>query len=267
MSRLSNKIALVTGSARAIGKAIAQRFVEEGAYVIITDLLDDAGEQTAKELGNAEFIHHDVSDESQWQYVFEQVLAKHGRLDILVNNAGVMGSEWGLQDPEHCSKEIWDRVHAINLDSCFLGCKYAIQTMKQHGGGAIVNIASRSGIVGVPANSAYASSKAAIRNHTKSVALYCAEQAYNIRCNSVAPASIMTPMWQKLLGEGDEGEQRLAELNEKIPLGRFGEPSDVANAVVYLASDEAQYVTGTEIIVDGGVLAGSASSPHKAPQK
>jgi NAD(P)-dependent dehydrogenase (short-subunit alcohol dehydrogenase family) len=262
MQRLENKIAIITGSARAIGKSIAECFVAEGAYVIVTDILDDVGTATANELGHAEFMHHDVSDENQWQAVIADVTAQHGRLDILVNNAGVMGSEWGLQDPEHCTKEIWNRVHAINLDSVFLGCKYAIQAM-QPNGGAIVNVASRSGIVGVPANSAYASSKAAIRNHTKSVALYCAEQGYNIRCNSVAPANIMTPMWQALLGEGEQGEQRLAELSANIPLGYFGEPNDVAYAVAYLASDQAKYITGTEIIIDGGVLAGSASSPIK----
>ncbi len=266
MKRLDNKIAIITGAARAIGKAIAKEFVAQGAYVIITDLLDQEGETTAAELGHAEFIHQDVADEESWQQVIEQVLAKHGRLDILVNNAGVMGSEWGPQDPEHCSKAIWDKIHAINIDSVFLGCKFAISAMKQQGG-VIVNIASRSGIVGVPANSAYASSKAAIRNHTKSVALYCAEQKYNIRCNSVAPASILTPMWQKLLGDGEQGQQQLKTLSEKIPLGHFGEPSDVANAVVYLASDESKYVTGTEIIIDGGILAGSATSPHKTVSK
>lgn len=262
MKRLENKIALITGSARAIGKAIAECFVAEGAYVIISDILTDAGEKTAKQLGNAEFIYHDVSDEAEWQNVVDAVVAKHGHLDIVVNNAGVIGGEWGPQDPEHCSLELWDKVHEINLDGVFLGCKYAIKAMKDHGG-AIVNIASRSGLVGVPGNAAYASSKAAIHNHTKSVALYCAEQGYGIRCNSVAPASILTPMWQKLLGDGAEGEAKLKALSAKIPMGHFGEPDDVANAVLYLASDEAKYVTGSEIVIDGGILAGTATSPNQ----
>tara|TARA_R110000868_G_scaffold84822_4_gene238907 strand:- start:4670 stop:5473 length:804 start_codon:yes stop_codon:yes gene_type:complete len=264
MKRLQNNIALVTGAGRAIGRAVAERFINEGATVIIGDIDDKMGKQTAAELGeNAEYMHLNVALETEWQSVIAGIVKKHGRLDLLVNNAGVMGlsESWGPQDPEHCSLETWDKVMAINLDGVFLGCKHAIQTMKLNNGGVIVNIGSRSGLVGVPTAVAYAASKAAIHNHTKSVALYCAQQDYNIRCNSIAPANIMTPMWEHMLGEGTEFEESLAKQCEHIPLHRYGEPSDVADAAVYLASQESKYLTGTEILVDGGVLAGTTTAP------
>jgi len=255
-SRLNGKTALITGGAEGIGTAIAKLFVSEGARVIIADVQEAVGRAAAKEIG-ATFVPLDVSSEDSWTKAVDQIV-REGRLDILVNNAGVMGK--GVQDPENVSLEDWKRIHAINLDGTFLGCKYAIKAMKEKGG-SIVNIASRSGLVGVPGAVAYASSKAAIHNHTKSVALYCAGQGYKIRCNSVAPASIMTPMWKKLLGQGAEYKDHLAKQCEGIPLGRFGTPEEVAYAVLYLASDESSYTTGSEIIVDGGVLAGTTTSP------
>lgn len=266
MSRLENKIALITGSAGGIGKSIAVRFLQEGAIVIISDLNDEKSEEAAKELGEKAFhIHLDVSKEEEWMSVMKFIKEKFGRLDILVNNAGIIGFErdWGPQDPENTSLESWKFIHSVNSDSVFLGCKHAIKLMKETGGGNIVNMSSRSGIVGVPDTAAYASSKASVRNHTKSVALYCAKNKYNIRCNSLHPASIMTHMWEMMLGDGEKREENLKKKCEAIPMGCMGTPEDVANGALFLVSDEARFITGTELVIDGGTLAGTLSSPHK----
>lgn len=265
--RLQNKIALITGAAGGIGKAIAQRFLQEGATVVISDLNDEKGKQAAEELGqNTHYVHLDVSKENEWMDTVSFVKDKFGRLDILVNNAGIIGFEhdWGPQDPENTSLESWKLIHSINSDSVFLGCKHAIKIMKESGGGSIVNMSSRSGIVGVPDTAAYASSKASVRNHTKSVALYCAKNKYNIRCNSLHPASIETPMWDLMLGEGEKREENLKKKCDTIPMGHMGTPEDVANGALFLASDESKFITGSELVIDGGTLAGGISSPHKA---
>lgn len=168
-------------------------------------------------------------------------------------------------DPEHAALQDWRRVHETNLGGTFLGCQHALRTMRAArpagAGGSIVNISSRSGLVGIPAAAAYASSKAAIRNHTKTVALYCAEQRLPVRCNSVHPAAILTPMWDPLLGTGEERERNLAAFSADTPLRRFGSPAEVAMVVVFLASDESAYMTGAELHIDGGILAGSAAVP------
>jgi len=183
-------------------------------------------------------------------------------VDVLVNNAGVTGFEQGMvaHDPEHATLSGWRAVHAVNLDGTFLGCRYAIGAMKAAGTGSIINISSRSGLVGIPLAAAYASSKAAIRNHSKTVALYCAQQGWKIRCNSVHPAAILTPIWEPMLGDGPDREARMAALVADTPLKRFGMPDEVAAVAVMLASDEATYITGTEVNIDGGLLAGSAAS-------
>jgi NAD(P)-dependent dehydrogenase (short-subunit alcohol dehydrogenase family) len=154
-------------------------------------------------------------------------------------------------------------VHETNLDGVFLGCKHAIGLMKRSGPSSIVNISSRSGMVGIPGAAAYASSKAAVRNHTKSVALWCAQQGYAIRCNSIHPGAVLTPMWEPMLGSGQGREAAIRELTAEIPVGRMGAPEDVAALIVYLASDESGYVTGSEFTIDGGILAGSAASPRR----
>jgi len=264
MSRIKSKIALVTGSAEGIGKSIAQLFVTEGAFVIITDINDEVGKKLAHSLGeNALYYHLDVAQEKGWKDLTNFIKDKFGRLDVLVNNAGIIGlsPDLGPQDPEHASLESWHHIHAVNLDGTFLGCKYAISLMKGKGG-SIINISSRSGIVGVPGAAAYASSKAAIRNHTKTVALYCAEKGLNIRCNCVLPATILTRLWEPMLGSFEVSQKEgIKKIAQNIPLKKMGEPIDVAYAVLYLASEESKYVTGTEVIVDGGILAGTASSP------
>lgn len=264
--RLSNKISLITGAAEGIGQAIAKLFLQEGATVIIADINDETGLKIEKEFsqyGKVVFMHLDVSDEKNWQDVEQKVLAGFGRLDVLVNNAGIIGGpSFGPQNPEETTLEAWRKIHMINLDGNFLGCKYAIRMMKKNGG-SIINMSSRSGVVGVPGNAAYASSKAAVRNHSKSVALYCAQMGYNIRSNALEPASILTGMWKSLLGQGPEGEARLKELSKEIPLGRFGTPEEVAAGALFFASDDSSYITGTDLMIDGGILAGTATSPDK----
>jgi len=264
LDRLSGKIALITGAARGIGEAIARSFVREGANVYLTDIETDAGEARARDLGGrAIFRRLDVRDEQDWAHVTAEVISQQGRLDVLVNNAGITGFEAGFvaHDPENANLEDWRAVHRTNLDGVFLGCKYAIRVMRQFKTGSIINISSRSGLVGIPGAAGYASSKAAVRNHTKSVALWCAQQGLAIRCNSIHPAAILTPMWETMLGSGTEREARMAALVKDTPLRRFGTPDEVAAVATLLASDESPFITGSEINIDGGLLAGSAAAP------
>ncbi len=256
--RLKGKIALVTGAARGIGAAIARAFLAEGATVWLTDI-----DEAALPDGNARFARLDVREEADWDAAMTELLERDGRLDILVNNAGVTGFETsaGPHDPEHSSLEEWRAVHAVNLDGTFLGCRAAIRAMRAQGEGSIINMSSRSGLVGIPGAAAYASSKAGIRNHSKSVALWCVQQGLKIRCNSVHPAAVLTPMWEALIGNGPDREQRMAAMVADTPLKRFGTVEEVAALCVYLAADESAYVTGAEFTIDGGLLAGSAASP------
>jgi NAD(P)-dependent dehydrogenase (short-subunit alcohol dehydrogenase family) len=258
MPRLANKTCVVTGAARGIGRAIAARFHAEGADVICTDRDGEAGAATATELG-CRFEMLDVAREAAWQALSRAVPT----CDVLVNNAGITGMDGatGPQDPEHTALDDWHRVMAVNLDGTFLGCRWAIGAMKARGQGAIINMSSRSGQVGIPGAVAYAASKAAIRNHTRSVALYCAEQGWAIRCNAIAPGAILTPMWDAMLGHGEDRADRIAAMVADAPLRRFGDADEVAAIAVLLASDEARYMTGSEITIDGGLVAGSAARP------
>ncbi len=258
MQRLYNKTCVVTGAGRGIGRAIAARFHAEGAIVIVTDLDEATGQASASEIG-CRFEKLDVREEADWLRLAQAV----PMADVVVNNAGVTGLEQGMvpHDPEYASLAHWREVHSTNLDGTFMGCRYAIGAMKGNGSGSIINISSRSGLVGVPFAAAYASSKAAIRNHSKSVALYCAQRGWKIRCNSIHPAAILTPMWEPMLGTGPGREARMRAFVADTPLKRFGMPDEVAAVAVMLASDEATYVTGTEVTIDGGLLAGSAISP------
>lgn len=257
--RLKNHTALITGASRGIGEATARLFHAEGATVILSDILDREGRGLSEELGvRSEYLHLDVKHEEEWQQVSSHIREKYGKLTVLVNNAGITGflETTGPFDAENVSLQSWDEVQRVNATGVMLGCKYAIALMK-NGGGSIVNISSRSGMVGIPGAVAYAASKAAVRNHTKSVALYCADKGYGIRCNSIHPAAIMTPMWDAMLGEGIQRENMIRQVESGIPLGRFGAPEDVAYGALYLASDESKYVTGIELTIDGGILAGS----------
>lgn len=216
MPRLTGKLCLVTGSARGIGAAIARAFADEGADVIVTDIDETTGRAMAQTIG-ATFHKLDVASEADWSAIARSV----PKLDVLVNNAGVTGLEGPIDDeppphdPEHTDLADWRAVHAVNLDGTFLGCRYAIRAMRSNGSGSIVNVSSRSGMVGIPMAAAYASSKAAIRNHTKSVALYCAGQDLNVRCNSIHPAAVMTPTWEPMLGDGPDREERAAAVADE----------------------------------------------------
>jgi NAD(P)-dependent dehydrogenase (short-subunit alcohol dehydrogenase family) len=259
--RLQGKVTHVTGAARGIGAAIAAAFAREGARVVVSDIDSEGAQRNAGRI-NAMAQSLDVREEDQWRAAHDAIIRRFGQLDVLVNNAGITGFEAGVaaHDPEHATLSDWRAVHATNLDGVFLGCKYAIQAMRRSGAGSIINISSRSGIIGAPAAAAYASSKAAVRNHTKTVALYCAEQGLKIRCNSIHPAAILTPMWDPMLGDGPDREANIAAVVADTPLRRFGMPDEVAAVAVLLASDEATYITGSEFHIDGGILAGSADS-------
>lgn len=258
MPKLTDKLCLVTGAARGIGKAICHAFATEGARVVITDCDGEEGAAVAAGLG-CEFVALDVSQEGHWAALAERYPA----IDVLVNNAGITGFEDGsaAHDPEHTSLAEWRRVHAVNTDGTFLGCRYALGAMKAKGAGSIINMSSRSGLVGIPGAVAYAASKAAIRNHTKSVALYAAQQGWRIRCNSIHPAAILTGIWDAMLGDGSEREEKMAALVADTPLKRFGTVEEVAALCVYLAGDDSGYMTGAELTLDGGLLAGSSASP------
>ena len=262
MPRLSGKTALVTGAARGIGAAIARDFAAEAAHVIVTDIDMPLGQAIAAEIGGT-FARLDVASEADWSDIADRFPG----VDVVVNNAGITGFEGPsdatppAHDPEHATLVDWHAVHRVNLDGTFLGCRYAIRAMRGRGAGSIINISSRSGLVGIPMAAAYASSKAAIRNHTKTVALYCAAQGLNIRCNSIHPAAVMTPMWEPMLGQGPDRADREAAMVADTPMRRFGRPEEVAALAVLLASDEAAYMTGAELTIDGGILAGSAAAP------
>ena len=265
--RLRGKTALVTGAAGGIGAAIAEAFVREGSKVWLTDIREHDGVRVAQTLGsNAVFRHLDVREEGNWTNVVDEILATDERLDVVVNNAGITGLEGAAppHNPEHASLADWRAVHRTNLEGVFLGCKHAIRAMRPRGSGSIINISSRSGQVGIPAAAAYASSKAAVRNHTRTVALYCAEQGLQIRCNAILPAAVLTPMWEPMLGEGPERARHMAEIVADTPLRRFAEPSEVAALAVLLASDEASYMTGSDLTIDGGLLAGTAARPQSS---
>ncbi|NRA31275.1 MAG: SDR family oxidoreductase [Parvularculaceae bacterium] len=261
MPRLTHKRAVVTGAARGIGLAIAEAFVREGAEVILTDINDEAGEAEAQRLG-ARYQRLDVREPADWQRL-EEIASP---IDILVNNAGITGLEEGsVHDAAGVSLDAFREVMRTNLEGTMLGCQYAMRAMATAGTGAIINVASRSGLVGIPGAAAYAASKAAVRNHTKTVALYCAEQGWAIRCNAINPAAVLTPMWEPMLGpEGPEREAAMAMITADTPLRRFAQPEEIGQVAVMLASDECAYMTGTDINVDGGLLAGSAASPAKA---
>lgn len=251
MGRVKGKIALVTGAAQGLGEASARLLAKEGAQVAISDINFEGAHQVASSIGDSAMaIEHDVTDEEAWQVVLEQVVEHFGGLNVLVNNAGIME----LGTVEEISFADWKRTHSIDLDSVFLGCKYAIEPIKNSGGGSIINISSISSHIAGHNMAAYNSAKAGVRLLTKSVALQCAKQKYNIRCNSIHPVFISTPMLKEAgarLGIDDPVEK----FGRQVPLGHVGKPIDVAYAVLYLASDESRLMTGSELIIDGGVSA------------
>lgn len=255
--RVDGKIALITGAASGIGRATAERFAREGAKVALTDIEPEKGRALAENLAanghDAFYQNLDVVDQEEWRAVVDAVVARWGRLDILVNSAGI-GRAKGLLD---MSYDFWRQTIAINLDGTFLGTQAAVDSMKDSGGGAIVNISSVLGFVGMSNISAYAASKGGVRLFTKAAAIECAEKGYNVRINSVHPGYIETPMVMRRFDKIAEEEREAEEtrLKQSHPLGRLGKPEEIASMILYLASDEAAFVTGAEFVADGGYLA------------
>ena len=242
--RLENKVAIISGGSRGMGAFETALFVQEGAKVIIGDVRDEEGRDLAKHIGsNAVYMHLDVTSERDWAVVVKEATDRYGKLDILVNNAGV--SARGTI--EETSVDDWDRVMGINAKGVFLGTRAAIPEMRKSGGGSIINISSQLGLVGMAESSPqYQSSKGAVRIFTKSAAIQYAPEG--IRVNSVHPGPIVTPMTEAR--RSDSVVQQV--MVSRIPLGRYGESKDVAYGVLYLASDEASFVTGSELVIDGG---------------
>ena len=252
MGRLEGKTALVTGAASGIGLQTSIRLAEEGARVMMTDInLEKVRQQAEKIDANATFLKLDITEEEEWISVLDETVKRFDRLDILVNSAGMVL----IADVEQITLEDWRKVHAVNLDGTFLGCKHGVRVMKEFGTGSIINLSSVSGMIGGFNLAAYNSSKGAVRMLTKSVALHCARAGYGIRCNSIHPTFIETPMLESMIRDSPDPEKARQTLVRQVPLRRIGKPDDVANMIVYLASDESTFVTGTEMVIDGGVIA------------
>ena len=247
--RLENKVALISGGARGMGAVEAKMFVQEGAKVVIGDVLDEDGKQTESEInetgGECVFVHLDVTDETAWQDAVAAAVDRFGKLDILVNNAGIAR----INNVEDTTSDEWDLVMDINAKGVFLGTKAAIPEIRKTGGGSIVNISSIAGLTG-GRTSSYAASKGAVRLLTKSSAIQYAGEG--IRCNSVHPGVIETPMTTPMMLNTQEGRDLNAS---RHPLGRVGQPEDIAYGVLFLASDESSFMTGSELIIDGGLTA------------
>ena len=263
MAQVSGKVAIVTGGASGIGEACAETLAREGASVLITDIDDTLGkgvvERITKAGGKAHYVRHDVRDEGAWPGIVAEAEKRYGRLDIMVANAGI-----GIMSPiATMTLADWQRQQAINLDGVFLSIKYSIPAMKRVGGGSIVLMSSVAGLRGAPGLAAYSATKGGVRLLAKSVALEHA--ADNIRCNSVHPGIIATPIWEKI-PTGAEGNRRNAPIDPReraaasVPLPRVGEAQDIANGVLFLCSDASNYITGQELVIDGGMTAGGRPS-------
>ena len=259
MGRLANRVALVSGGASGIGKASAVRLAEEGAKVVVADIDAELGQQTVDAIqdnsGTATFMRLDVTNESQWRECVAATVDVYGGLNILVNNAGIAvgGSILTM------TLEDWQRQQAINLDGVFLGVKYAIPAMIESGNGSVINISSVAGIKGSANLAAYNATKGGVRLFTKGVARECSANRWPVRVNSVHPGVIETPIWDKMNPELLEAGMNTMDLEsmaeQVVPTGQLGKPLDIANGVVFLASDESSYMTGTELIIDGGLCA------------
>lgn len=249
MGRVEGKVAIITGAASGLGEADARILASEGASVIMTDINEESGLAIAEEIG-AEFIRQDVSDEASWPVLIDHVMDRYGHLDVLVNNAGIAI----IADILKTTTEIWRRTLAVHLDGTFFGCRAALPAMKQGGGGSIINISSTAALIGISPYFAYSAAKGGIRSLTKAIAVYCRERKNGIRCNSIHPGSIDTPMVEAALEDLQDIKLREESNREeaRISLG-VGEPNDIAYLVLYLASDESKHVTGAEMVVDHGL--------------
>ena len=247
--RLKDKVALITGAAQGLGKEMAKSMIAEGAEVYISDINQEQLDKTVTEL-SCSGINLDVTKSEDWKKAVSHIQEKSGSLNVLVNNAGIGNGG----DIESTDMDTWKLVHNVNLDSVFLGCKYALPLMRESGNGSIINISSMSGIVASHNTSAYNSSKAAVRHLSKSIALHCAKSTNLVRCNSIHPVFTRTAMVQSMIDAAPERniEQKLIQ---QIPIRKLAEPIDIANAAIFLASDESSFITGTELLIDGGLSA------------
>jgi 3(or 17)beta-hydroxysteroid dehydrogenase len=257
MSPRDPQVAVVTGGASGLGKAIADKLSSDGAKVVITDVQADLGIAIAEEHGFT-FVQQDVCDEARWSEVIEDVAGRLGGVNILVNNAGILGPA-DVTSPEHARLGDWQRIFAVNVEGVFLGCRAAIPAMRRTGGGSIINMCSVAAMTATPYATAYGASKAAVRQLTKSVAQYCAQARLNIRCNSVHPGNVLTPLWERWADEnarlhGVSADEIVAHARQLVPLGDLTLAEDVAAAVSFLASEQARHITGAMLPVDGGYL-------------
>lgn len=243
MGRVQGKVAIITGAASGLGLASARRLAEEGATVIMVDIDEALGRAAAGDIPNARFVAMDVTREQNWIELVDNTVAEHGRLDILLNAAGIVF----LASIEDTTEDMWRKVNAVGTDGTFYGCKHALRVMKSAGGGSIINMCSTASIQGGPTIFAYAASKSAIRGMTKSVACLSTQQGYGVRCNSVHPGNMATPMLERMARELKVQDPETAAAMEQAWVG---EPLDVANMVLYLASDESKAVNGAEMVID-----------------
>jgi len=255
MGIMDGKVAIISGGASGLGKASGLLMAREGASIVITDINDDAGQGVADEIegggGKALYFNHDVAIEADWERVIAATIESLGRLDVVVNNAGI----GDFKNVEETSVADWRHMMAINADGVFLGTKHAILAMKEQRSGSIINISSIEGIIGDPDLAAYNASKGAVRIFTKSSALHCGKKGYNIRVNSIHPGYIRTPLLESAMADMGDAQEVEAYVAGLHPIGHLGEPYDIANGVLYLASDMSKFVTGTELVIDGGYTA------------
>lgn len=251
MGRVEGKVALVTGAASGLGLADARLLAREGATVILTDVNEEKGREAAESIGgSATFIRQDVSSEAEWKALAAHIDQTYGRLDILVNNAGVVI----LASPEDCTLEQFQLANRVMNEGVFLGVKYCLPLLAKSKAASIINMSSTASHVGFPIFFAYTSAKGAVRSMTKSISVHCQAEGYPVRCNSIHAGAIETPMVQFAQGRADQAPQDIPETGI-LPPDALGNPSDVANMVLYLASDESRFVTGAEFVIDNGLCA------------
>ena len=255
MGRVTDKVAIITGGASGLGLASARRLAEEGARVVLADINLEQGQAVADEIPGARFEHLDVTREANWIALIDKVITDFGRLDILLNCAGIVR----LASIEDTTEEIWREINAVGTDGTFFGCKHALRVMKSAGGGSIINMCSTASIQGGPMIFAYAASKSAIRGMTKSVAVLSAQNGYGVRCNSVHPGNMRTPMLEGMKEIVRENDPEAAKAMENVWVG---EPVDVANMVLFLASDESVAVNGAAMVVDNTTTITEGVVPH-----
>jgi len=255
MGRLDNKVAIITGGAMGLGAADSTLFAKEGAKVILTDVASDEGQKIADEIG-ATFMQRDVTDEERWKEVIAETVNLHGRLDILVNNAGIVE----VGDPENQTTAEYRKTMAVHMDSTFFGCKYSIPVMAETGGGSIVNMCSIASVQGESYVAAYCAAKGAIEAYTRAVAVHCGLKKNGVRCNSIHPSGIATPM---VASVPDKMNAKFgASPNQDAPVSKTGEPIDIAYAALYLASDESKFMNGAQLRVDNAMSVASGTMPE-----